>query len=133
MVLTLKVKVKAMVVKIQNLLISIPGKDETCQKIWATSQQNYGFDLEGQGQGQGGQGPKFNHFYSRLRQNLSEVLNDIGAKLWLLEQNCDFDLEGQGQGQGGKGPKFNPFYSRLRRNLSEILNGIQAKLWAVGC
>ena len=47
-----------------------------------TLQQNCGFDLKGQGQGQGGQGPKFNHFYSRQRQNLSEILNDIAAKLW---------------------------------------------------
>ena len=31
MVLTLKVKVKE--VKVQNLIISIPGKDETCLKI----------------------------------------------------------------------------------------------------
>ena len=46
-------------------------------------EQNYGFDLEGQGQGQGGQGPKFNDFYSRRRRNLSEILNDIEAKLWL--------------------------------------------------
>ena len=60
---------------------------------------------------------------------MSEVLNDIGAKLWLLEQNCDFDLEGQGQGQGGQGPKSNDFYFRLRRNFSEILNDIGAKLW----
>ena len=62
---------------------------------------------------------------------MSEVLNDKGAKLWLLEQNCDFDFEGQiqGQGQGGQGPKFNPFYSRLRWNFSEILNKIGAKLW----
>ena len=91
-------------------------------------QQDNILDLEGQGQGQGqgGQGPKSNHFYSRQRQNLSEVLNDIGAKLWLLEENCGFDLEGQGQGQG---PKFDDFYSRLRRNLSEVLNDIAAKLW----
>ena len=45
-----------------------------------TLQQNYGLDLEGQGQG--GQGPEFNHFYSRPRQNLSEILNDIAAELW---------------------------------------------------
>ena len=45
-----------------------------------TEQQNCGFDLEGQGQG--GQGPKFNHLHSRQRQNLSENLNDIAAKLW---------------------------------------------------
>ena len=44
-----------------------------------TLQQNCGFDLEGQGQG--GQGPKFNHFYSRQRENFSENLNDIVAKL----------------------------------------------------
>ena len=46
--------------------------------------QNCGLDLEGQGQcqGQGDQGPKFNHFYSRQRQNFSEILNDIAAKLW---------------------------------------------------
>ena len=91
--------------------------------------KNCNFELQGQiqGQGQGGQGPKLNHVYSRQRQNLSEVLNDIGAKLWLLEQNCGFDLEGQGQ--GGQGPKFNNFYFRLRRNFSEILNDIGAKLW----
>ena len=47
-----------------------------------TSQQNCGFDLEGQGKGQGGQGPKFNHFYSRQRRNFSKNLNDIAAKLW---------------------------------------------------
>ena len=45
-----------------------------------TLEQNCGFDLEGQGQG--GQGPKFNHFYSRQRRNFSEILNDIAAKLW---------------------------------------------------
>ena len=89
-------------------------------------QQNCDLDLVGQG-------PKFDNFYSRLRQNLSEVLNDIGAKLWLLEQNFYFDLVGQGQGQGGQGPKFKHFYSRQRRNLSENLNDIASKLWAVGC
>ena len=47
-----------------------------------TLEQNCGFDLEGQGQGHGGQGPKSNNFYSRQRQNFSEILNDIGAKLW---------------------------------------------------
>ena len=49
-----------------------------------TLEQNCDFDFEGQiqGQGQRGQGPKFNDFYSRLRQNFSENLNDIGAKLW---------------------------------------------------
>ena len=67
-------------------------------------QRNCGFDLKGQGQVQGGQGTKFDNFYSRLRRNLSEILNNFGAKLWLLEQNCGFDLEGQGQGQGGQGP-----------------------------
>ena len=41
-------------------------------------EQNCDFDLEGQG----GQGLKFNHFYFRLRRNFSEILNDIGAKLW---------------------------------------------------
>ena len=46
-----------------------------------TLQQNCGLDLEGQGQGQGCQGPKFDHFYSRQRRNLSEILNDIEAKL----------------------------------------------------
>ena len=46
--------------------------------------QNYNFELQGQiqGQGQGGQGPEFNNFYSRPRQNLSEILNDIAGKLW---------------------------------------------------
>ena len=43
--------------------------------------QNHGLDLEGQGQGEGGQDPQFNHFYSRQRRNLSEILNDISAKL----------------------------------------------------
>ena len=47
-----------------------------------TFQQNYRLDLEGQGEGEGCQGPKLNHFYSRQRQNLSEILNDISAKLW---------------------------------------------------
>ena len=56
-------------------------KDETCLKFWTTFQQNCGLDLEGQGQGQGGQGPKFNNFYSRQRQNLSEILNEIASKL----------------------------------------------------
>ena len=60
---------------------------------------------------------------------MSEVLIDIGAKLWLLEQESGFDLEGHGQGQGGQGPKFNDFYSRLTQNFSEILNDIGAKLW----
>ena len=46
-----------------------------------TFQQNCGFDHEGQGQGQGGQGPKFNNFYSRQRRNLSEILNEIASKL----------------------------------------------------
>ena len=76
--------------------------------------QNYNFELQGQiqGQGQGGQGPEFNNFYSRQRQNLPEIFNDTAA-------NCGFDLEGQGQGQGGQGqggqgPKFNHFYSRQR-------------------
>ena len=128
MVLTLKVKVKVKEVKVPNLIIFILDKDETCLKFWTTFQQNCHLDLEGPGQGQGGQGPKFNHFYSRLRQNLSEVLNDIGAKLWLLEQNCGFDLEDQGQGQGGQGPKFDRLYSRQRQNLSEILNEIPSKL-----
>ena len=75
MVLTLKVKV-------QNLIIFILGKDDICLKFCTILQQNCGFHLEGQGQGQEGQGPKFNHFYSRQRQNLSEILNDIGSKLW---------------------------------------------------
>ena len=82
MVLTLKVKVKVQEVKVQNLIISILGKDENCLKFGMTLHQNCGFDLEGQGQGQGGQGPKFNHLYSRQRQNLLRILNDIGAKLW---------------------------------------------------
>ena len=60
--------------------MSILGKDKTCLKL----QQNCGFDLEGQGQGQGGQGPKFNRFYSRQRRNLSEILNEIAAKLWAV-------------------------------------------------
>ena len=42
MTLTLKVKV-------QNLMISITGKDETCLKFLTTLQINYGLDLEGQG------------------------------------------------------------------------------------
>ena len=33
MVLTFKVKVKVKEVKVQNLIISIPGKDESCLKI----------------------------------------------------------------------------------------------------
>ena len=71
-------------VKAQNLIISILGKDKTCLKFLATLHQNYNFELQGQiqGQGQGGQGPEFNNFYSRPRQNLSEILNDIAAKLW---------------------------------------------------
>ena len=44
-----------------------------------TLEQNCDFDLEGQGQG--GQGPKFNNFYSRQRRNLSEILNEIASKL----------------------------------------------------
>ena len=47
-----------------------------------TLQQNCGLDLEGQGQGQGGQGSKFDYFYFRQRRNLSEILEDIAAKLW---------------------------------------------------
>ena len=47
-----------------------------------TLDQNCGFDLEDQGQGQGGQGPNFDDFYYRLRRNLYEILNNIGAKLW---------------------------------------------------
>ena len=77
MVLTLKVKVKVNEFKVPNLIISILGKEETCLKFWMTLEQSYGFDLEGQGQG-----PKFNHSYSRQRQNFSEIMNDIAAKLW---------------------------------------------------
>ena len=114
MVLTLKVKVKVQKVKVQNLIISIPGKDETCLKIWKTLEQNYGFDFEGQGQG--GQVP--NLIISILAKD------KIYPKLWTtLHQNYILDLEGQGQG-----PKFNHFYSRQRRNLSEILNDIASKL-----
>ena len=47
-----------------------------------TFEQNCGFDLEGQAQGQEDQGPKSNYFYSRQRRKLSEILSDIGAKLW---------------------------------------------------
>ena len=45
-----------------------------------TSQQNCGLDLEGQGQGHGGQGSKFNRFYSRQRPNLSEIFNEFVIK-----------------------------------------------------
>ena len=78
MFLTLKVKFK-----VQNFIISFLGNHETCLKFWTTLQQNCGLDLEGQGQGQLGQGPKLNHFYSRQRRNLAEILNDIVAKLWI--------------------------------------------------
>ena len=44
--------------------------------------QNYILDLEGQGEGPEGQGPKFNHFYSRQRQNLSEIMYDITSRLY---------------------------------------------------
>ena len=86
MVLTLKVKVKVKEVKVQNLIVSILGKDETCLKFWTKLHQNCNFELQGQiqGQGQGGQGPKFNHFYSRQRRNLSEIFNGIEAKLWTV-------------------------------------------------
>ena len=84
-----KVKVKVKKVKVSNLIIFILDKDETCLKFLTTFQQNCRFDLEGQGQGDlegqgqglGGQGPKFNHFYSRQRRNLSEIFNDFSAKL----------------------------------------------------
>ena len=69
-------------IKVQNLIISILGKDETCMKILTTFHQNFGLDLEGQGQGQEDEGPKFDHFYSRQRRNLFEMLNQILAKLW---------------------------------------------------
>ena len=76
-----KFKVKVKEVKVQNLIISILGQDKTCLKFWTTLQQNCGFDLKGQGQGQGGQGPKFNNFYSKQRWNLSEILDKIASKL----------------------------------------------------
>ena len=41
-VLTFKVKVKVKEVKVQNLIISIVGKDETCLKFWTELKQNYG-------------------------------------------------------------------------------------------
>ena len=41
MVLTFKVKVKE--VKVQNIIISILGKDKTCLKIWTTLEQNCGY------------------------------------------------------------------------------------------
>ena len=44
-----------------------------------TLHQNCNFERQGQIQGQGGQGPKFNRFYSRQRRNLSEILNEIAA------------------------------------------------------
>ena len=40
------------------------------------------FEYQGQVEGPEGQGPKFNHFYSRQRQNLSEISNNIATKLW---------------------------------------------------
>ena len=83
MILTLKVKVKEF--KVQNLIISILGQDETFLKFWTTLEQNCGFDIKAQGQGQGqgqrGLGPKFNNLYSRQRQNFSEILNEIASKL----------------------------------------------------
>ena len=79
MVLTLKVKVKE--VKVQNSIISILGRDKTCLKFLTTLQQNCGFDPKGQGQVQGGQGSKFNNFYSRQRRKLSEILNEIASEL----------------------------------------------------
>ena len=79
------------------------GKDKTFLKFWMTLEQNCSFDLEGQGQGQAGQGPKFKNFYSRQRQNLSEILNNI-LKFWTkLHQNCNFELQGQIKGQGQEG------------------------------
>ena len=86
-------------------MISILGGDETCLKFWTRLHQNCNFELQGQiqGQGQGGQGPKLNHVYSRQRQNLSEILNDI-LKFWTkLHQNYNFELQGQIKGQGQEG------------------------------